>query len=333
MKTSPVDVQDIKPDTHKKSFSRTGKYRVVGAQSLRAIPYDDKYELTGGKSGSDGEAFAKVLQEAYADALKHPDYSITDFHAGIDDRLFYRGDYSKNSVDEYLAEHKHIIPGKIASMLRKLSGEDLIKQIRGLYLLRWSPCEVKKGKKKMIDGKTKLLKEAVLDKTPIKIDILGKIGDQFVEVTETISLDGGTPTEQDQMGDVEDEVHFFSQNNCFKALKRFYSALQLHPEKENEPAMAKMVEFFNSQMGILNKIRNELGVVEKILTHKRPKWNDVLNNLEHIKRSVPQEDGVFSTFSDMTEDNALTKVREMIDYLSGILNDHSRLFLRSIAEL
>ena len=61
--------------------------------------------------------------------------------------------------------------------------------------------------------------------------------------------------------------------------------------------MAKMVDFFNSQMGILNKIRNELGVVEKILTHKKPKWNDVLHNLEHIKKSVPKEDGVFSTFT------------------------------------
>jgi hypothetical protein len=333
MKTSPEDIQDIKTDNLNGSFSRTGKYRVVGSQSLRAIPYDDKYELTGGKSGGDGEALAEMLQEAYADALKHPDYTITDFHAGIDDRLFYRGDYTKNSVDEYLAEHKHLIPIRKASMLRQLSGEDLIKQIRSLYLLSWSQSEVKRGKKKMIDGKTKLLKDAVLDKTPIKIEILGKVGDQFVEVTETISLDGSTTTEQDQMGDVEDEVHFFSQSNCFKALKRFYSALQLHPEKENEPAMAKMVDFFNSQMGILNKIRNELGVVEKILTHKKAKWNDVLHNLEHIKKSVPKEDGVFSTFTDMTEHNALTKVREMIDYLSGVLNDHSRIFLKSIAEL
>jgi len=333
MKTSPVEVQGNQDDNHKKSILRKGKYRVVGSQSLRAIPYDDKYELSGGKSGGDGEALAQVLQEAYADALNHPDYTITDFHAGLDDRLFYRGDYTKNSVDEYLEEHKHLIPIRKASSVRKLSGEDLIKQIRSLYLLRWSPCEVRKGKKKMIDGKVKQLKDAVLDKTPIKIDILGKIGDQFVEVTETISLDGYTATEQDQMGDVEDEVHFFSQNNCFKALKRFYSALQLHPEKENEPAMAKMEEFFNSQMGILNKIRNELGVVEKILTHNQPKYNEVLANLEHIKKSVPQEDGVFSTFTDMTEDNALTKVREMIDYLGGILNDHSRVFLKSIAEL
>ncbi len=210
MKTSPVEKHDYQDDTHKKSFSRSGKYRVVGSQSLRAIPYDEKYELTGGKSGGDGEALAKVLQEAYSDALKNPDYTITDFYAGIDDRLFYRGDYSKDSVDEYLAEHKHLIPIRKASLLRKLSGEDLIKQIRSLYLLSWSPCEVKKGKKKMIDGKVKLLKDAVLDKTPIKIDILGKIGDQFVEVTETISLDGSILTDEDQMGDVEDEVHFFT---------------------------------------------------------------------------------------------------------------------------
>ena len=185
----------------------------------------------------------------------------------------------------------------------------------------------------MIDGKTKLLEDAVLDKTPIKIDILGKVGDQFVEVTETISLDGSITTDEEKMGDVEDEVHYFSQNNCFKALKRFYSALQIHPEKENEPAMAKMVEFFNSEIGVLNKIRNELVVLEKILMHTKPQWEEIVLNLKLLKNSVPKEDGVFSTFTDMTEDNALAKVREVIKYLNGILNDHSRIFLRSIAEL
>ena len=118
MKTSPAEIQDNQDIKRKKSFSRTGKYRVVGSQSLRAIPYDDKYELSGGKSRGYGEALAEVLQEAYADALKHPDYSITDFHAGLDDRLFYRGDYTKNSVDEYLEEHKHLIPIRKASSVR-----------------------------------------------------------------------------------------------------------------------------------------------------------------------------------------------------------------------
>jgi hypothetical protein len=333
MDTHQVD-KHCEKDTHGKgSFTRQGKYRVVGSPSLRAIPYENKYELSGGVSGDDGEELSRVLQEAYADALKHPDYTITDFHAGIDDRLLYRGDYSKDSIEEYLEEHKNLIPPRQATKLRKLSGEKLIKQIHSLYLLSWTPSEIRKGKKKMVDGKTKLLKDAVLDETPIIIDILGKIGDRFVEVTETICLNGTAPTEEQKKDIYEGEVHYHSQNNCFKALKRFYSALQLHPEKENEPAMEKMVHFFNSQMGVFNKIRNELGVLEKMLTFNKPKWEDVNHNLELLKYSVPTEDKVFSTFLDMTENNAVLKIRQMMDYLADILNDHSRTFLRSIADL
>jgi len=333
-----MDMQQVdkhcEQNTHgKSSFTRLGKYRVVGSPSLRAIPYENKYELSGGVSGDDGVELARVLQEAYADAIKHPDYTITDFQAGMDDRLLYRGDYSKDSIEEYLEEHKHLIPARKASKLRKLSGEDLIKQIHSLYLLSWTPSEIRKGKKKMVDGKTKLLKDAVIDGTPIIIDILGKIGDRFVEVTETICLNGTAPTEEQKKDVYESEVHYYSQNNCFKALKRFYSALQLHPEKENEPAMAKMIDFFNSQMGVLNKVKNELGVIEKMLTLDNPKWEDINYNLELLKNSVPTEDKVFSTFSDMTENNAVSKIRQMIDYLAEILNEHSRTFLRSIADL
>lgn len=315
------------------AITRNGKYRIVGSSSLRAVPYMNKYELLGGKGGSSGDTLSRMLQRAYADALKNQDFSITSFQCGMDDRLSYRGDYTRDSVDEYLDENKHLIPIRKASALRKLSGEELIKQIHQLYLLRWSSGEVKKGKKKMIDGKVKLLKNAVMDNAPIKIELIGKIGDKYMEVMETIRLDGHDPTEEQQMNDVEDEVHFFSQNNAFKALKRFYSALQLHPEKENEPAMEKMVQFFNSQIGVLNKIRNELGIIEKVFASKRDTWDGIQNNLEHIKSSVSKEDEVFSTFTDMTKNNAIDKIREMMTYLSGVINDHSKTFLRTIAEL
>ena len=315
------------------TITRKGKIRTVGSQSLRAMPYMNKYELLGGKKSSSGDKLSRMLQRAYADALKNQDFSITCFQCGMDDRLLYRGDYSKDSVEEYLDENKHVIPIRKASALRKLSGEELIKQIHQLYLLRWSSGEVKKGKKKMIDGKIKSLKNAVMDNAPIKIEIIGKFGDKYWEVVETIILDGCDATQEQQMHDVEDEVHFFSQNNSFKALKRFYSALQLHPEKENEPAMQKMVEFFNSQIGVLNKIRNELGIIEKVLASKKYSWEGIQSNIDILKKSVSKEDAVFSTFTDMTKNNAIDKIREMMSYLSGVINDHSKTFLRTIAEL
>ena len=201
MQVRPDDVQSNTAKNLRKSFSRKGKYRVVGSSSLRAVPYENKYDFSDGKSEGTGEKLAKMLQRAYADALKSSDFTITEFHAGRDDRLLYRGDYSKDSVDEFLREHKHLIPSRKASALRKLSGEDLIKKIHNLFLLSWTADELKKGRKKLVDGKVKLLKDAVLDNTPIKINVLGKIGNHFVEITEIITVDDCDPTQEQLMND------------------------------------------------------------------------------------------------------------------------------------
>lgn len=324
-------------------FSLNGKVRLIGSNSLRAIQYGSDYDVATELKGTTGEKVAKALQRAYEAAKKNPDYWITDLKAGHDARLIYKGDYSKPSVEAYLKKGADLIPKARADAIRRATGEEEIKLIRDLFILRWKPDDIKKGFVKMIDGTKRLLKDAVLDKTALKIDLLGQVGNQFVEVSENYTVrtkDGKSnsvrTTTEEIEADFEDEIQYYSRRDSFKALKRLFSLLQL--DGGQQKALDQLVEFFNSQVGYLNKIRNELKIVVQILEQdfRKVKWEDVEQNLQYIKEQIsqiyqiPLTSSVFSDIDDMTEKTALPKLNDLIDYFTDVINKHSKGFLEKL---
>ncbi len=346
MKKRSIEMLNDETEDLIKTFSLDGKYRLVGSQSLRARQTGSDYDIATEVKGTTPQRIAKMLQKAYKEAEANPDYWITDFKAGLDERMVYQGDYTPSSIAEFLDERRNIIPRGKAKAIRNAHGKDAMEKIRELYILRWKPADVQRGWTKMVDGKRKYLHDAVMDKTRMKIDLLGKVGNQFVEVSEIYSIknkDGSNVVQKskDEVCDeYEQEIQYYSQTNAFKALKRLFSALKLDGEEENEPAMAKLVDFFNSQVGYLNKIRNELGILEQLLTQdfRKPEWTDVEANLQFIKEQLsnvyelPIKDRVFSTLDDMTESNALEKIRSLMDYFGEIISGHARAFLQQMVE-
>ncbi len=326
-------------------FSLKGKARLIGSQSLRAIQYGSDYDIQTDLKNTTGEQVAQRLQKAYEEAKKNPDYWITDFKAGWDDRLIYRGDYSKDSIEDYLEKHADLIPKKRAAAIRKADGEEEIKLVRDLFILRWKPADIKRGWVKMIDGKKKYLKDAVLDKTTLKIDLLGKVGNQFVEISENYTIktkDGKNnkvkQSQKEMEEDFEDEITYYSRKDSFKALKRLFSLLQLDGKEKHKKALDQMVEFFNSQVGYLNKIRNELKILEQVLTQdfRKVKWEDVEENLQFIKEQIsnvyqiPLNSSVFADIDDMTEKDALLRIADLIAYFTKVINEHSKSFLEKM---
>ena len=325
------------------TFALNGKYRLIGSNSLRAIQYGSDYDIATEIKGTTGEKVAKALQKAYDAAKKNPDYWITDMKAGHDDRLIYKGDYSKPSVEQYLKLHKDLIPKSRAKAIRKATGEEEIKLIRDLFILRWKPADIKRGWVSMIDGTKRYLKDAVLDKTVLKIDLLGQVGNQFVEVSENYTVrtkDGKNNTVRTTPREIEDgfeeEIQYYSRKDSFKALKRLFSLLQ--HDGGQEKALFPMVEFFNSQVGYLNKIRNELNILIRILEQdfRRVEWKDVEQNLQYIKEQIsniyeiPINSATFSDIDDMTEKDALPKLRELVDYFTDVINRNSKGFLEKM---
>lgn len=328
-------------------FSLNGKVRLIGSNSLRASQYGSDYDISTEIKGTTGEKVAKALQKAYKEAMTNPDYWITDFKAGHDARLIYKGDYTKPSVELWLKKNADLIPKSKAKAIRQATGEEEIKLIRDLFILRWKPADIKRGWVKMIDGTKRYLKDAVLDKTVLKIDLLGQVGNQFVEVSENYTVrtkDGKnntvriTPQEIEE--DFEDEIQYYSRKDSFKALKRLFSLLSHDNKKSNDgnlhtKALDRLVDFFNSQVGYLNKIRNELKILVEILEQdfRKVKWEDVEQNLQYIKEQIsniyqiPLNSGVFSDIDDMTEKDALPKINDLIEYFTEVINRHSKGFL------
>lgn len=340
MKRKTLDMVNDETADLVEVFSLNGKVRLIGSNSLRAIQYGSDYDVATELKGTTGEKVAKALQKAYEEAKKNPDYWITDLKAGHDARLIYKGDYSKPSVEAYLKKHADLIPKARADAIRRATGEEEIKLIRDLFILRWKPADIKKGFVKCIDGTKRFLKDAVLDKTVLKIDLLGQVGNQFVEVSENYTVrtkDGKSNTvrtsPQEVEEDFEDEIQYYSRKDTFKALKRLFSLLQL--DGGQQKALDMLVEFFNSQVGYLNKIRNELKIVVQILEQdfRKVKWEDVEQNLQYIKEQIsqiyqiPLESSVFSDIDDMTEKTALPKLNDLVAYFTEVINRQSKGFL------
>lgn len=327
------------------SFAVKGKVRMIGSNSLRAIQYGSDYDIESILTGVSAIKIANMIQKEYAEAGKSDDVWIIDFKAGHDARMVYNGDYSDVSLKQYFSTRGDLVSKAKQKKILALKGEDRIDAVRDLYILRWTPADIKKGKIKMPCGGERSLEESLLDKTTTKIDLVKKVGNQFAEVSENYYIRVGdqsnfvkAPSKGELETSLEDDIHYYSKVDSFKALKRLFSLLQVEGKTKNKAKLTKLVEFFNSQVGYLNKIKNELTILEVLLeqTFRRPKWADIEANLQFIKEQIstvykiPLDEKIFKTIDAISEKTALSTIKTLKDYFATKINQNSKDFLRSI---
>ena len=76
----------------------------------------------------------------------------------------------------------------------------------------------------------------------------------------------------------------------FKSLKRVFSFLRL---KQTQPQVQKqLIDFFNGQVGLLNKCKHDVEILDDVLANsfRKPSRTDIISNLEVIKDSLEQID-------------------------------------------
>jgi hypothetical protein len=316
-----------------------GRKRLIGSNSLRAMIYGADYDAEAYPKQDRCSAVARLIKEAYFKTKKNPDVWITDFKSGWDDRLVYRGDFSKHSIEEYL--ENPLIPAAYKKKIMAASGDDQEKLVNDLWKLRWDAAAMRRGSVNLIDGTKKYFKDAIMDMTPTKIDLIIKVGNQFAEVSENyyITCDGKknwntSPNQEEKEAEFEDEIRYYTKVNKFKALKRLFSLLKYEGEEKNKAKLDRLVEFFNSQVGYANKIKNELDVLESVLEQPRkPKWEDVAANIQFIKEQfshlykVDITQSTFKYLDGITAKTALPKIKKLRDYLVDVVNRHSTAFL------
>jgi hypothetical protein len=252
-------------------LSVKGKYHVIGSGKLAEIHYKSDYDLEERISETNKDYTSVLLslfQKKYKKAEADENIFITDFKCG------------------------------------EIDGKPV----------RWNKETIKTGKQ-VIKGKSFSFTDCVMMKSVMKMDIIALINGVFTEFSENYYIKIGTKTNYSQKKQSKtnqlysirfDVFDYFKAGDIFKSLKRLFAFFKL--KGGNSKDMKKLIEFFNGQVGYLNKSKNALQVLLSVLENdfRKPQMSDVSKNLQIVKQDL----------AGVTEIDLKTTISETIDLLS-----------------
>jgi hypothetical protein len=283
-------------------ISLTRKYKVIGSSNLKNIRYNSDFDLADFYSSSKPtiKKIVKYFQFIYRTLDSKISYSyITDFKCGLN-----------------------------------LDGESL----------KWTKEEIKKNKKQLLDGNYITLDEAIQQKSTIKIDVISYINNTFIEISENYYIKMGSISNFD-INEVDEtkilesikqsELDEIKNKNYNKALKRRFSYFYI--KDKNNKKLIKLVDFFNSSVGILNKARSDLDVLILLLELNKPVLlKQYLSAIDNIKFQTS-----YNTLIELTSDFLRlgeTKSKKMFykplvqlrTKIYNLVNSYSKIFYKKL---
>ena len=197
--------------------------------------------------------------------------------------------------------------------------------------LRWSASDIKKGTLKGIK-----LEDAIMQKSTVKADLICRVGDVYEEISINYYIKIGDrsnfnkQTKAEIQTSLEDDIQEYRTSNTLKALKRLYSALKL--EKGNRATLKRLEGFFNSSVGMENKVKNELNILLQIL--ELEPWANIYSNLQVIKQQLASLYGIpakkLVKMNFITKVTARQEIESLIEYLANKINKASLMFLKAL---
>ena len=248
-----------------------GEYRVIGSASLKKIKYFSDYDLDELLKDyhPDDNIYTKIyksFKKKFIDAKKDPNIFITDFKCGMDS-----------------------------------NGDPL----------RWSYDDMMKGYKINENGDKVPFEDCINMKTTVKLDVVALIDGIFTEFSENYYFKFGKDEGNFFAHDIDKEhllnelkhsydEYMYAEKNYLKALKRIFAYKNLKNKKKYKAQLEKMFNYFNSPIGLVNKIRSELDIILVVLENeynfRTPKKKDILYNLEVMKKKLNSEN--YTQFDD-----------------------------------
>jgi hypothetical protein len=309
------------------TFSVKGKVKLVGSNQRRGMLFVSDYDIMTelkGRANILADYFKKVMKE-----IPKKDYYFMDFKAGLFKKLIYN--FDEDDLTTYLKKNP-LIPRAYKKKILSAKGEDRVKLIRDLFILRWSRDEIIAGYKKLIDGTIYSLEEALQDDTTLKLDVVVSVGDRFAEVSEMYIYKQTTDDNKDIIQSLSDDIEKFKHKRTLKSLKRLYSIINL--ENPNDKRLLVLEKFFNSEYGLLNKAANDIELL-LLLTEKHSiPFDKIVSNLQMIKENISLSSVASKTkilkLNKITPKNYRKICSDMVEYLHSIINPAAKQLLRSL---
>lgn len=235
-----------------------GKTTIIGSSILKPIRYNSDYDLSTDIKGESNLKHKLYLRfkKIFRLSKKDKNIFITDFKCGID-----------NNGDA----------------------------------LRWKYNDIMKGYQ-IVDGETYFFEECLLMKSTIKLDIVYLINGKFNELSDNYYIKIGNKTNFEPITKKsiikslkEDYNELVKEKKFYKALKREFSMIMT--ENMNEPTpkdtmnerQQELINYFNSDIGILNKGSSDLKILLLLLeeqTFRKPSLKNIRENLQIIKQNI-----------------------------------------------
>lgn len=162
--------------------------------------------------------------------------------------------------------------------------------------LRWSKEDIKRGTKRLDDGRIIKFQDCILQKTTFKLDLIKNIDGVFTEFSDNYYVKLGVEANffphdveldhlKNSLKHAYDE-YFYVYRNLFKGLKRAFSYYLMDGEGKNEHLLKKLLELFNSPVGKLYQIKGQIGTLLLVMENKNgfrnPKITDIKRNIKII---------------------------------------------------
>lgn len=287
------------------------KFRVVGSASLKNIRFISDYDLNevfkcemNEKACLDKIYF--IFKEKFKEAEKNPKVFITDFKCGEDN-----------------------------------NGEPL----------RWDKNDIKKGYKTMDDGRKIEFQECILMKTTMKLDMVVLVDGIYNEFSDNYYIKIGDKSNffphDIEVGHYLNNLahdfssYFYSKRNYFKALKRAFSYWLMEGQQKNKLKLEKLLNYFNSGVGLLYKLKGSLETIQLVMENKfrRPKIEDLKTNIKlvldklkgfSLKKAIDSLEKALTAKSAKLVFKYIDNAKEI---LFNAINSSTVLFLRKNPEL
>jgi hypothetical protein len=307
-------------------FGIYGKIKLVGSSQRRGMLYVSDTDILTKLQGKP-ELLSQYFKEVMEDVPKK-EYYFMDFKCGLDKRLVY--DFNEDNLNEYLKNP--LITKSYKKKILESKGEERVKLIRDLFILRWTRDDIINGYIKLIDGSEYSLEEALLDDTIIKLDIIIPVGDRFAEVSEMYIYKQSTDNNKTITESLANDIEMYRHENSMKSLKRLYSILELN--NANDRRLPKLQEFFNSEYGLLNKCINDLSILLLLTEKHNVPFRQIVSNTQMIKdnislSSIASKEKIL-TLNKITSKNYREICDKMSIYVRGLINPKAKELLKSL---
>jgi hypothetical protein len=274
-------------------MSINGKYTVIGSSSLRKIKYNSDFDLNEiEKFGSSEHVLFNVWKmfcEKFKIAKEDENIFITDFKCGED-----------------------------------VSGE----------ALRWNYKDMLNGYQK-VKGKTYYFIDCLTQKATIKLDVIAYINGAFTEYSDNYFFKFGKEgnfnfsdlTRDNILGSIKNSYfEEIDEKNYYKALKRSFAYYLMKDGTTRK--LDALTEFFNSDVGIINKARADIDVLILVLEQefRKPKIENVKNNLQIIKQNLSYNTeydlgNVSRRIDDICRVSNILEIKKRLENLSSDISD------------